>query len=208
MRFLFSTLITRDTDVLLPPFAQARGHDHLAARLARDAFPDSRRRRQAGQGVLADLEELRRVARQQVFDLPATTLVLRHLVDVRRPGRTKAEPNRSSVGPGGEGEDHLAVIAEEQVALAERAAGQHLDGVHGAGVVLDDGDQFLVARPPGRQFPHAQLGRAVADHHAGAQVAVELHACLEIVRKLNLHASYSNGFSACEWPATARFSAG
>jgi len=83
--------------------------------------------------------------------------------------------------------------AEKQIPFAERTAGQHLDGVHGAGVVLDDGDEFLVAGASNRQFLHAQVGGAPANHHARAQVAVKLHALPQIVRKLNLHASSSNG---------------
>jgi len=144
--WLFGVAAAGNADALVSALSQARGHDHFTARFTRNALANAGLRRQARQCVLSHIKELRRVVRKhELYVIPAA-LVLWHITDSRRVDRPKAQANGSAVGTSSEGEDHLPVVAEKQVALAERAAGQHLNGVHGAGVVLDDGDEFLVLR--------------------------------------------------------------
>jgi len=62
----------------------------------------------------------------------------------------------------------------DEVALAEGAAGQELDGVDPAHVGLDDGHHFLVGRV-GTDLGQRHLGGPDAHGQPRAHVAVELH---------------------------------
>jgi hypothetical protein len=81
----------------------------------------------------------------------------------------------------------LAVVTKNKVSLAERAAGDELDGVGGTGIVLDDGDEFLILGPVGSELPERGLGNAVPQGKPGAEMAVELDGVPEIIIELSLH---------------------
>ncbi len=75
------------------------------------------------------------------------------------------------------GRGHLSPVAEFQGALAETASGDHGDGVGGAAVDFDEGDEALAvfsARVFDAQFVEAQHGQAHAQHLPGAEMAVGL----------------------------------
>jgi hypothetical protein len=72
----------------------------------------------------------------------------------------------------------LAPVAVHEVALAERAAGQHLDRVDAAHVRLDDGDDLLVGGV-GTDLAQGDAGGLHTHRQAGAQVPVEGRAPLE-----------------------------
>src|SRR6185437_6497739 len=74
-----------------------------------------------------------------------------------------------------EGGGHLAPVAEFKRALAQAAAGDDADGVGGAAVDFDEGDEaFAIAAPRllDVQAPAAEEGHAHAENLAGAEVAV------------------------------------
>ena len=73
----------------------------------------------------------------------------------------------------------LAVIEEAEVALAEGAAGEHLEAVDAAGVVLDDRDDLLVAGGVGAERLEADARGAVPEREPGAAVPVERDRVLE-----------------------------
>ena len=68
----------------------------------------------------------------------------------------------------GEREDLLAIVMEEEIALAESGAGQELGGIDAAAVVLDDGDQLLVFGARYAQPLEPGKGRPIADSEARA----------------------------------------
>ena len=83
-----------------------------------------------------------------------------------------------------EGGGHLAEVAEFQGALADAAAGDYADGVGGAAVDFDEGDEALAvgvevavgegsgARVVDAQLTEGEHGHADAEDLAGAEMAV------------------------------------
>src|ERR1700690_645786 len=70
---------------------------------------------------------------------------------------------------------HLSPVAKFQGALAETASGDHGDGVGGAAVDFDEGDQTLAifsARIFDAELLKPQHGQANAEHLPGAEMAV------------------------------------
>jgi hypothetical protein len=68
----------------------------------------------------------------------------------------------------------LTVITKDEVALPERASGNELNGIDRAGVVLHDGNEFLVLRSFRLKFPERRFGNPVSECKAGAKMAVKL----------------------------------
>ena len=76
-----------------------------------------------------------------------------------------------------EGRGHLSPVAEFQGALSEAASGHHGDGVGGAAVDFDEGDEalavfFITARVLDAQLFEAQHGQAHAQDLPRAEMAV------------------------------------
>src|SRR5258708_3533391 len=75
-----------------------------------------------------------------------------------------------------EGCGHLSPVAEFQGALSEAASGDHGDGVGGAAVDFDEGDEalavfFITARILDAQLLEAQHGQAHAEYLPGTEMA-------------------------------------
>ena len=106
----------------------------------------------------------------------------------RPPGFAFGAERRCQVDEGGR---HLAPVAELQGALAEAAAGDDGDGVGGAAVDLDEGDEALAVAARGRgvvdaEALAAQHSHADAEHLAGAEMAVgDLGFAEEVVEGLH-----------------------
>jgi len=166
------TLGTRDTEDFAAALSRPRLHHGLAAPVADHGVVDLRGGRERD-GGLFDPEEL--FGRRPQHFLRGEPLA-----------GLAANTDGAPRGAEGEDVDVLAVVAEVEVALAECAAGDHLDGVDGARVVLDDRDQLLVLGALGPQAPEADLCGAVAHHDAAAEMAVELDDLFELPRE-SLH---------------------
>jgi len=73
-----------------------------------------------------------------------------------------------------EGIDRLPVIAKDKIALSERASCQYLDRIDATGIVLDNGDDFLIIGLLLRQSIQASKRHAVAHREPGANVTMKL----------------------------------
>ena len=75
----------------------------------------------------------------------------------------------------------------DEIAFAKGAPGQHLHRIGAAGIGFDDGHQFLVfGALLLLQKVHGGLGGFVTNRQAGADVAVEVGAALEVFAGANL----------------------
>ena len=76
--------------------------------------------------------------------------------------------------------DVFSVVVEDEVALAEGAAGDDLDGVGDAGMVFDDGDDFVFGGAGKVETFEKLFGGAEADDVSGAEMAGEENDALQI----------------------------
>ena len=168
-------------------------HRRLATSVTLDGLVNAGALRQL-RGDLLDLEQL--VERHHQHPPRAFVLRLRRVT--RSSLRLRREAHRLPVAAAGDRVHVLAIVAEEEVALAEGAAGQHLDGIHAAGVVLDDGDQLLVFVAAGSESLQGFVGCSIADDDSRAQVAVELDDLLEVGGEVGvwLHGAHLNWLNA------------
>ncbi len=73
----------------------------------------------------------------------------------------------------------LPEILQDQVTLSHRTAGNQLDRIDAAGIVLDNTDKIFIIRTAGPEGVHCVLCRPVTECKPGAGVPVECNGFID-----------------------------
>ena len=159
-------LIAIDAELLVALQADPVGAGALAAAVAVEGLENPCLLRQSDLRFLY-VEELRRGLGLHEVERLASVHALRQ--------RPQDEADRLSGLAVIKGKRLLSRHVKQEVALADRAAEQRLNGVDAAGVVFGDADGLLIVREREIQKLHGVQRRLEADRQPSAFMAVERH---------------------------------